>query len=141
MRKTIFAVLVGLACANALADSSQLKCLTDTIYYEARSEPVRCQYNVGHVVINRTKSKHFPNTICKVVYQKSQFSWTASKYAVREHEAYANARKIAVKLLADDARGVPKDTTANSLYFTQGKRFRSTKVVDGCGKHIFMIKV
>lgn len=34
---------------------------------------------VSEVVINRTKSGKYPKEICKVVYQKYQFSWTLDK--------------------------------------------------------------
>lgn len=47
----------------------QKKCLAEAIYYEARSESVAGQKAVAEVVLNRVKSRHFPNTICGVVYQ------------------------------------------------------------------------
>ena len=49
-----------------------LKCLTQTIYYEAASEPEAGQRAVAQVVLNRVKHPAFPNTICGVVYQGSQ---------------------------------------------------------------------
>lgn len=59
--------------------SSELKCLAQTIYYEARGEGYKGSVAVGNVVINRVKSRHFPNTICKVMHQKTgrmcQFSF------------------------------------------------------------------
>ncbi|MBL4616266.1 MAG: cell wall hydrolase [Robiginitomaculum sp.] len=67
---------------RALVDEKQLDCLTTAIYYEARSEPVAGQLAVAQVVLNRTKSKHYPSTVCEVVYQGSkritgcQFSFT-----------------------------------------------------------------
>ena len=49
------------------ADSKE--CLALAIYYESRSESMLGQVAVGQVVLNRVKSKHFPNTACDVVYQ------------------------------------------------------------------------
>lgn len=57
-------------------------CLAEAIYYEARSETRSGQKAVAEVVLNRVSSKHFPSTICGVVYEGSerrtgcQFSFT-----------------------------------------------------------------
>jgi hypothetical protein len=59
-----------------------VKCLSEAIYFEARSERLAGQKAVAEVVLNRVGSKHFPNTICGVVYQGAarktgcQFSFT-----------------------------------------------------------------
>ena len=45
------------------------ECLALAIYYESRSESMLGQIAVGQTVINRVESKHFPNTVCDVVYQ------------------------------------------------------------------------
>ena len=50
----------------------QTICLAENIYHEARGEIVEGQIAVSNVVINRVKSKQFPNDICSVVYQRSQ---------------------------------------------------------------------
>lgn len=47
---------------------------------EARGESYKGKVAVALVTLNRTKSERFPSTICGVVYQKGQFSWTR-KYA------------------------------------------------------------
>ena len=62
--------------------SRALRCLTQAIYYEARSEPDAGQRAVAQVVLNRVKHKSYPNTVCGVVFQGStrrtgcQFSFT-----------------------------------------------------------------
>ena len=45
------------------------KCLTEAVYFEARGEAVRGQIAVAQVVMNRTFSGFYPNTVCGVVYQ------------------------------------------------------------------------
>lgn len=57
----------------------QLDCLADNIYYEAAGENFESKAAVAIVTINRTNESGFPDDICKVVYQKSQFSWTIEK--------------------------------------------------------------
>ena len=64
------------------AEMNEAVCLADAIYYEARSESRSGQVAVAQVIQNRVASKHFPDTICDVVYQGSerrtgcQFSFT-----------------------------------------------------------------
>ena len=57
-------------------DSKSLKCLIENIYYEARGEKVEGWAAVATVTLNRVTSKSWPNTVCEVVYQPYQFSWT-----------------------------------------------------------------
>ena len=68
-------------------DGEQFKCMVLNLYHEARSESNEGMIAVGHVTLNRVRSKNFPNTICNVVrqavYHKNgvpkknlcQFSW------------------------------------------------------------------
>jgi len=57
----------------------QLKCLTDNVYHEARGEPIGGRYAVVFATLERMlnkKSNEFPKSICGVVHQPWQFSWT-----------------------------------------------------------------
>jgi spore germination cell wall hydrolase CwlJ-like protein len=66
--------------------TQDLNCLAKNIYHEARGEPVDGQYAVAEVTMNRVASKHYPSTVCDVVFQAnfdvirkrkvSAFSWT-----------------------------------------------------------------
>ena len=51
-------------------------CLALNIFFEARNEPVVGQLMVAEVTLNRVDSPRYPNSICEVVWQPSQFSWT-----------------------------------------------------------------
>lgn len=55
----------------------QLNCLVDNIYHEARGEPKAGMIAVARVTLNRVG--RWEDTICKVVHQKNQFSWTKKK--------------------------------------------------------------
>jgi len=50
-------------------------CLALAIYHEARGEPVQGRYAVASVIMNRVASPRYPNTVCKVVAQRKQFSF------------------------------------------------------------------
>ena len=51
-------------------------CLALALYFEARSEPIIGQLAVAQVILNRVAASQWPDTICKVVWQPYQFSWT-----------------------------------------------------------------
>jgi N-acetylmuramoyl-L-alanine amidase len=54
---------------------SEERCLAGAVYFESKGESLAGQLAVARVVIARAKSGRFPNTLCGVVYQKSQFSF------------------------------------------------------------------
>lgn len=138
-----FAATMPLATPAAASSASELKCLADTLYFEARGEPVDGQKAVAEVILNRRDSGKFPSTICGVVKQGSnkgcQFSYNCGgkSRAIREKAAYARIHKIAQAALA----GAPRDLTNGATYFhTTGVRpswsrkfTRTTKI----GRHIF----
>ena len=73
----IVAGAVSIAMLGApFVDTEQQTCMAMNIYHEARSEPIEGQIAVAHVTANRVKESHWPGTICEVVYQRKQFSWT-----------------------------------------------------------------
>ena len=65
---------------------SDLECLAENIYFEARGEPLAGQYAVAEVTLNRTHARNFPHTVCQVVREMrwdpgrrrfvADFSWT-----------------------------------------------------------------
>ena len=58
------------------AEKKELRCLALNVYFEARGEQPVGQLAVAMVTMNRVVSKRFPDSICRVVWQKRQFSWT-----------------------------------------------------------------
>lgn len=55
------------------------ECLARNIYYEAGVEDHSGKIAVAQVTLNRMESGRWGNDVCKVVYAKSQFSWTRDK--------------------------------------------------------------
>jgi spore germination cell wall hydrolase CwlJ-like protein len=96
---------LGLFDEKARAKSE--KCLTEAIYFEARGEAVRGQIAVAQVVMNRTFSGFYPNTVCGVVYQNKhrhmacQFTFACDNNpdVVNEPDMWDRARKIAKAML------------------------------------------
>ena len=54
----------------------QVICLAKNIWFESRGEPAEGQLAVGLVTLNRLESGIWPRTVCEVVYDPGQFSWT-----------------------------------------------------------------
>lgn len=67
---------------------SDLRLMSTIIYCEAGGEPYAGKLGVGIVVMNRVKSKRFPNTIRKVIYQRKQFSPTRNGSMKRALKRY-----------------------------------------------------
>lgn len=79
-------------------------CLTMAVYFEARGEPPKGQVAVAQVIMNRVKSKRYPDDVCAVVKQgrhhngiplrnQCQFSfWCDGKSeVVRNRDAWGKA--------------------------------------------------
>ncbi len=67
---------------TATSQEHELNCLSQAIYYEARSEPLSGQLAVAQVVLNRVRHAAYPSTVCEVVFEGStritgcQFTFT-----------------------------------------------------------------
>lgn len=69
------------ADAKSVLDCDQMRvdekvCLACNLYFEARGEEELGIIAVATVTLNRVKSGEYPNSICEVVWQAWQFSWT-----------------------------------------------------------------
>ncbi len=60
--------------ASAFYNENDLYWLARIISSESRGEPLRGQMAVGNIILNRVRSRDFPNTIYGVIFQKNQFS-------------------------------------------------------------------
>lgn len=80
MKNVIISLVLGTAlAAQAASPDRETQCLARNIYHEARGESWQGKIAVAVVTINRTEHWQFPKTICKVVYQPGQFTWTRYK--------------------------------------------------------------
>jgi len=93
--------LLGLNVAKASAALSnvdrEIRCLALNIYFEARGESKKGQFAVAAVTMNRVKSYKYPNSVCEVVWQRRQFSWThdGKSDRPREQKAWSRAKELA----------------------------------------------
>ena len=117
-------------------------CLSEALYFEARGESVKGQVGVAEVILNRVKSRKFPNSVCGVVNQgtgkrnRCQFSYTCdgNPEVVHEPGAYRNVAKVARALLD----GAPRNLTVGATYYHNhtvrprwSRTFTRTASIDG----------
>lgn len=78
-------------------EERELRCLAQNVYFEARGEPTVGQLAVAMVTMNRVHAKQYPDTVCKVVWQRRQFSWThdGKPDSPDDRKAWRMARQIA----------------------------------------------
>ena len=114
--------------------SSDLYVLAKCIYAEGRGESYTGQVAIGAVIMNRVKSKSFPNTVAGVVYQSGAFT------AVSDGQINLEPDKTAYNAARDAMNGW--DPTYGCLYYynpavaTSAWIF-SRPTVTVIGKHVF----
>jgi len=65
--------------AGSEPDAARLRdvaCLATNVWFEARGSPFVDKLAVAQVVINRVRDPAHPDTVCGVVHEPFQFSWT-----------------------------------------------------------------
>lgn len=139
MKKLITSlVCLGLAAQLQAAKlDSETQCLAQNVYHEARGESWHGKMAVALVTLNRTEHWRFPKTICKVVYQPGQFTWTQYRN-LRIYETHAWQDSVLVALIA---REFHKEYAQHfpALYFhnKQVKPLWRHRRVATIGNHIF----
>ena len=99
----------------------QWACLAEALYFEARGETVKGQFAVAEVIVNRTASTLFPDTICGVITQgtgrkyQCQFTYTCDgdPEVIREKRAYLQGSKVADAVL----KGVSGEITDGATHY------------------------
>ena len=121
---------------------ADVDCLTKNIYYEARGEDKTGKYAVANVTVNRMKTGYWGNNVCKVVYAKKQFSWTAQKKLPKpDKELWAESRGIAVEVLQGTrVSGLKSSLYYHADYIKQPNWADPAERVLTVGRHIFYNK-
>ncbi len=129
------------------ANDDEFTCLACNIFHESGNQSLEGKIAVGAVTINRVKSIYYPNSICKVVWQKNQFSWTHDKKEddVLVNSWWTQAQDIAKGFMVSTGRphGAFVDPTKCALfyhadyvspYWRRAKQMRLTTQIEN---HIF----
>jgi spore germination cell wall hydrolase CwlJ-like protein len=84
-----------------------LFCLAKNIFHEAGIENELGMFAVAQVTINRVRNANYPNTICDVVMQPSQFSWANDRTRRWTHPTgpkWELSKQIARKVIKEGYR-------------------------------------
>ncbi len=138
------------AFAKSPASKKELRCLAQNVYFEARGESADGQLAVALVTMHRVKSRRYPNTICNVVWQRRQFSWTHDGRSDRptDRRAWKRAQQIAdfilnkYSTLPAQSRGAIDITNGALHYYAPGLAnpyWAKVKIVTReIGGHVFL---
>jgi N-acetylmuramoyl-L-alanine amidase len=117
-----------------------LFCMVQNVYHEARGEDVLGQAAVAHVTLNRVRSPAYPDTVCGVVWQKGQFSWTEDGRSDHMTDLDAIGRAVDIALAA--SRGKIQDPTGGALHYFAQRKVKPRWAQHGwrliLGDHIFV---
>jgi spore germination cell wall hydrolase CwlJ-like protein len=125
---------------NALSDR-QVKCLAENVYYESRGESLKGQVAVAKVTLNRL-DEGYAKTVCGVVKQGCQFSWTClpgRRYPSGQHWQQA----VGVALVTLNNKEQVEDPTNGATHFHatyinwQPTWRRVKDSVNKIGNHVF----
>lgn len=123
-------------------DYTQAKCLATNIYFEARGESKLGQKAVAWVTLNRVEDPKYPDTICDVVWDNKQFSWThdGKSDVPTDKDAWLEAQLVAMQVLIDQQLD-NDDPTEGSIMFHEAsikpywrKEYEVTSRIDN---HVF----
>jgi len=114
-------------------------CLAEAVYFEARGTPDKARAAVAYVVLNRSESSKFPDSVCGVVRDGCQFSYQCDG----RPEALTNVRDRAEAYETASAvlEGTMPDPTGGALFYhndgvhpSWSHAFHKTATI---GRHVF----
>lgn len=138
----VFVVLLcNISIANDTLDGElrkEFECMAHNLHHEARGESARGLRAIANVVLNRKKAPNFPDTICGVIHQKSQFSWVGKKY-IDFSRIDTRIKKIAYEAVVNNSL---HDNTGGALFFktiTSNSTWNYQKLIKTViiGNHVF----
>lgn len=112
----------------------EIDLLAKVVYGEARGEPQEGKVAVCAVVLNRIKSKDFPDKIKDIVYQKDAFT------AVDDGQINLEPDDSAYDAVYEALKG--KDPTEGALYYwnpvtATSQWVKNRTIIKQIGRHVF----
>jgi N-acetylmuramoyl-L-alanine amidase len=114
--------------------------MVQNVYHEGRGERALGQAAIAHVTLNRVRSPAYPDSVCDVVRQPGQFTWTEDGRSDRMTDL--DAIRKAVDIALATARDRIKDHTGGALHYYTHDRVRPYWLSGGyrliVGEHPFV---
>lgn len=98
--------------------TNPITCLTDTAYMEARGQGSRAMALVQDVVLNRVDDSRWPSSVCAVVYQRKQFSWSNKPVPMAQKPDDIQARLRGRVKAIEAVQGVRLPTTSANHFLS-----------------------
>jgi len=113
---------------------NDIKLMANAVHGESRGEPYEGQVAVAAVILNRTKSPTFPNTVSGVIFEPRAFT------AVADGQIWLTPNETSERAVLDAINGW--DPTGNALYYFNPDTATSAWIwsrpqIKRIGKHIF----
>jgi spore germination cell wall hydrolase CwlJ-like protein len=125
-------------------DLTEVECLALNVYHEARNQEILGQRLVAQVTVNRVRHESYPDSVCGVVRQNRQFSWTHDGKIDHafERAAYNQAYLIAVSfLLLNDHVSAPYYSLLLNYHATYvSPNWPTLQAVALYGDHLFYVR-
>ena len=126
------------AAMQTTVDPTELRCMTEAVYREAGSEPMKGRYAVAQVIMNRMRSGRFPTSVCGVVRQKGQFTFPKGlgpKKGHGETRLWNEAKEVALSVMTSNVAHIAEEI----LYFRSSRMRRPAglRFMQSIGGHSF----
>ena len=120
---------------NEYADS--YKCMVENVWHEARGEGIKGMHAVALVTMNRVKQRN--KTVCEIVYEPRQFSWTANVTGYLPSNI-DDVRKAVANVMTDNVSDFTNGATHYHASYVNPLWASSMQRVAVVGKHHFYRK-
>lgn len=134
------ALVSNIADLGEVELDEEMRCLASAVYNEARGESVEGQLAVAQVVLNRAADPRWPSTICGVVYQRYQFSFTFDNqpdFPNPQKPLWKQAEAVAIVAATENWHDLTGDAVYyHATYVSPRWRTAFTQTAN-IGRHIF----
>ncbi len=128
--------------------AQERKCLTNALYYEARSEGEAGILAVASVIENRKEHQNYPGTYCGIINQRKQFSYVAlrkpdvesieQRLKASDRVAYMQVSEVADSMLEGRFEPVlPTNVLHYTTKYISNAWTKTKKVYATIGNHRF----
>jgi spore germination cell wall hydrolase CwlJ-like protein len=127
---------------------TDIRCLAENVYHEARGESLAGQQAIAEVTLNRVASPLFPDSICDVVHEQrwdairkryvGAFSWTELD-SLRQPRGKAWEQALAVAVASYDEREPPRVEGALFYHarYIEPAWAKTKRPIAQIGNHVF----
>jgi spore germination cell wall hydrolase CwlJ-like protein len=136
--RSLRALVDEVSATDQGAMDAETRCLAVAVYYESKGESLEGQLAVAQVILNRVESGKWASSVCKVVYQRGQFSftWDRTPDKPRDSAMWRTAQAIAVIAESGAWREIVPDAT--SFHATRvSPGWSNLRRVATVGNHVF----